>query len=78
MPSNLVAVVDAGPKIITFIVAGRLQDGGAERQFGWGRFSAQLRGLNGADTLELAGGYPGQDRARGCTVGALRTSGGGG
>jgi hypothetical protein len=50
---QLVAVIDGGPKIVTFIGDGRLHDGGTARQFGWGRFSAQLRGLNGAPALSL-------------------------
>lgn len=40
---HLVIVVDGGPKIITFIIDGVLCDGGDDRQFGWGRFSPQLR-----------------------------------
>ena len=43
---HLAAVVDGGPKIISFIVDGKLCDGGAERQFGWGRFSPDLRHVN--------------------------------
>jgi len=44
---HLVAVVDGGPKIISFVVDGRLNDGGDARQFGWGRYSAALRGVGG-------------------------------
>jgi len=40
---HLAVNVDAGPKIITFIVDGKLCDGGQTRQFGWGRFDAGLR-----------------------------------
>ncbi|MCY4537356.1 MAG: hypothetical protein OXE52_03905 [Chloroflexi bacterium] len=45
---HLAVVVDGGPKIISFIVDGVLCDGGAFRQFGWGRFSPELRHVNSA------------------------------
>lgn len=44
---HIVVTVDSGPKIITFVVNGVLCDGGADRQFGWGRFSPLLTNLNG-------------------------------
>ncbi|MGV3721269.1 MAG: LamG-like jellyroll fold domain-containing protein, partial [Actinomycetota bacterium] len=50
---HVVATVDGGPKIITFVVDGVLQDGGEERQFGWGRFSPTLRDANGAPTVTI-------------------------
>ena len=53
---HLTAIVDAGPRVISFVVDGRLGDGGEHRQFGWGRFSPDLRGANGGDTLRLAPG----------------------
>ncbi len=46
---HIVAIVDGGPKIITFVVDGVLNDGGDARQFGWGRFSPNLRGVSGVD-----------------------------
>jgi hypothetical protein len=46
-------VVDGGPKIITFIIDGILNDGGEHRQFGWGRFSPNLRHTDGSDTLVI-------------------------
>ena len=51
---HVVVVVDGGPKLITFIVDGQLNDGGNARQFGWGRFSPNLRDVNGSDTLRIA------------------------
>ena len=48
---HLVVIVDAGPNIITFVVDGKLSDGGESRQFGFGRFSPNLYSLNGASTL---------------------------
>jgi len=50
---HVVAVVDGGPKIITFIVDGVLCDGGERRQFGWGRFNPTLRDVNGTPTARL-------------------------
>jgi hypothetical protein len=45
---HLVAIVDGGPKIISFVVDGTFNDGGENRQFGWGRYSPHLRGVNAA------------------------------
>jgi len=50
---RIVAIVDGGPKIITFIIDGVLNDGGDARQFGWGRFSPHLRSVNGAELLRI-------------------------
>jgi len=46
--------VDGGPKIITFIVDGKLCDGADYRQFGWGRFSPNLYHVNGDKMLRIA------------------------
>jgi hypothetical protein len=51
---HLVATVDGGPKIITFVVNGVLSDGGDTRQFGWGRYSPTLRAPNGAEKVKLS------------------------
>ena len=55
-PHHLVAIVDSGPKIITFVVDGVLCDGGGAgaRQFGWGRFPAELGDVNGSGFFTLA------------------------
>jgi len=50
---HVVITVDGGPKIITFVVDGVLCDGGDDRQFGWGRFSPNLRTPTGAATLKI-------------------------
>ncbi|MBI3207967.1 MAG: exo-alpha-sialidase [Candidatus Solibacter usitatus] len=50
---HIVAIVDGGPKIITFVIDGKLNDGGDARQFGWGRFSPNLRGANGGNLLRI-------------------------
>jgi hypothetical protein len=65
---HVVAIVDGGPKLIMFVIDGRLCDGGAQRPFGWGRFSPHLRQANGAPCLRIAPGRPG-------TVGSLRVYG---
>ena len=46
-------VVDAGPHIITFVIDGKVLDGGKYRQFGWGRFSPYLETLKGDETLRV-------------------------
>lgn len=51
---HVVAIVDGGPKLITFVVDGVLNDGGAVRQYGWGRFPAALGDVNGASEVTLA------------------------
>jgi hypothetical protein len=53
---HMVATVDGGPKVITFVVDGRLNDGGEARQFGWGRYNPHLRSANGARTLKSGSG----------------------
>ena len=51
---HLVVTVDGGPKIITFIIDGVLGDGGSSRQFGWGRFSHDLKSANGETELRIS------------------------
>ena len=46
-------IVDGGPKIITFVVDGVLNDGGNSRQFGWGRFSPFFQSASGSSELKL-------------------------
>ena len=45
--NHFIVIVDGGPKIIAWVVNGRLCDGGDARQFGWGRFSPNLVSANG-------------------------------
>ena len=47
---HVVITVDAGPKIIMFVVDGILCDGGGGslRQFGWARFDKSLADINGS------------------------------
>jgi hypothetical protein len=53
---HVTITVDGGPKIITFVVDGKLCDGGEQRQFGWGRYSPNLRSAQGGDTLRIGAG----------------------
>lgn len=48
---HIVVIVDGGPKLILFVVDGRLCDGGESRQFGWGRYNPNLRDVSGAAHL---------------------------
>lgn len=47
-------VVDGGPRIVMVLVDGKLQDGGTERQFGWGRFSPTLAQCNGKASAQVS------------------------
>ncbi len=51
---HVTVIVDAGPRVIAFLVDGRLDDGAGRRMFGWGRFSPVLRGASGAKILRVA------------------------
>ncbi len=53
---HLVAIVDGGPKVIGFVIDGVLNDGGEDRQYGWGRYSPHLRGVAGAPELRIGRG----------------------
>jgi hypothetical protein len=52
---HVAIIVDGGPKVICFVVDGRLCDGGEFRQYGWGRFSPYLREANGSESLIVDG-----------------------
>jgi hypothetical protein len=69
-----VAIVDGGPKVITFVVDGKLCDGGDFRQFGWGRFNPTFRGPQGGTDLRIAPGLSGSVKAVRLYGRALRTS----
>lgn len=51
---NVTIIVEAGPKLVLFVVDGLLCDGGEERQFGWGRFPQELRDINGSVAARIA------------------------
>lgn len=52
-------VIDGGPGVIHFVVDGAQCNGGADRQFGWGRLSPNLRAANGATELRVGAGLEG-------------------
>lgn len=43
---HIVAIADAGPRIMMFVVNGRFHDGNGTRPFGWGRWKAPLSGVS--------------------------------
>jgi hypothetical protein len=58
---HLTVTVDGGPRIISFLIDGRLCDGGDDpkRPYGWGRFDKTLADVNGGP-LRLAPSLKGQ------------------
>ena len=38
----IAVIVDAGPRIVSFVIDGEFNDGGSARQFGWSRFPKEL------------------------------------
>lgn len=52
-------IVDGGPKIISYVIDGVLDDGGDARQFGWGRFSPFLKTANGGKEIKIAPNFHG-------------------
>ncbi len=73
-PHHVVATVDGGPKIISFVVDGALCDGGDDRQFGWGRFTPHYRGPAGGDTLHIGPSLRGEITTLRLYARALRTA----
>jgi hypothetical protein len=71
---HVVAIVDGGPKIISFVVDGRLCDGGDARQFGWGRFNPNLRTPDGEAALRIGPSLKGEVQSLAIYSRALRTS----
>lgn len=71
---HVAVIVDGGPKLITFVVDGVVNDGGAARQYGWGRFDAALQDLNGLRTVTLASKLWGEVGLLHIYERALRTS----
>jgi hypothetical protein len=51
---HVAVIVDGGPKLILFVVDGVLDDGGAGREYGWGRFDPELGDVNGTDQAVVA------------------------
>lgn len=71
---HVAVIVDAGPRLILFVVDGKLCDGGDFRQFGWGRFSPHLRSANGSGRLRVASTFFGEVAAVRVYERALRVS----
>lgn len=71
---HVVAIVDGGPKIISFVVDGLLCDGGEARIFGWSRFHDALDDINGASHARLAPDARGEVEILRLYNRALRTS----
>ncbi len=57
---HVVAIVDPGPRIITFVVDGRLCDGGPWRPYGWGRYPVPVGNVGGSGRLKVAPQFHGQ------------------
>jgi len=50
---HIVAIVDNGPRIMSFVVDGRLCDGSRLRPQGWGRYARPLGDIAGSHTVRL-------------------------
>jgi hypothetical protein len=57
---HVTIIVDGGPKIISFVIDGILNDGGEQRPLGWGRFSHHLKDANGSVNLKVGPHLNGQ------------------
>lgn len=71
---HVAVIIDGGPKIISFIVDGKLCDGSDLRQFGWGRYNPNLRSVNGSESLRIAPEMEGEIRLLRIYARYLRTS----
>jgi hypothetical protein len=71
---HVVAIVDAGAKIISFVVDGEFNDGGAARQYGWSRFPRDLGDVNGNETAKVAPKIIGEMKSLRFYTRYLRTS----
>lgn len=52
-PHHVVAIVDAGPRVISFVVDGQLCDGGKQRQYGWHRYPDPIDNITGTGTVSV-------------------------
>jgi hypothetical protein len=53
-------IVDGGPKIVSYVIDGAFNDGGAVRDYGWGRFDAAMDDVNGLAQARFAPAIFGQ------------------
>lgn len=51
---HIAMVVDNGPRIVSFIVDGQFNDGGAVRDYGWARYPKELNDINGSSLVKVA------------------------
>lgn len=71
---HIAAIVDGQAKVISFVIDGALCDGGAEKQFGFGRFSPAMKDISGGRNLQLAPQLHGELKHARLYTRALRTS----
>jgi hypothetical protein len=71
---HVTIIIDSGPRLILFVVDGVLNDGGALREYGWGRFPRALGDVNGKGRAALAPSLLGKLRAVRIYNRALRVS----
>lgn len=50
---HVIAIIDSGPRVISFVIDGQQLDGGELRQYGWCRFSPELLDINGRDNITV-------------------------
>ena len=60
---HITLIVDGGPRILSWVVDGVLNDGGAVRQYGWTRYPAALGDVNGSWQAKMAPSLYGQLRS---------------
>lgn len=71
---HVAVTVDGGPRIISWIVDGVFNDGGAVRDFGWGRFDPTIADVNGNTQVRIAPAIFGELKRLRIYARALRTS----
>jgi hypothetical protein len=71
---HVAAIVDAGPRLISFLVDGIFCDGGEQRQYGWGRYQNNLTDVAGSRALWLASSLKGELKQFRIYARPLRTS----
>lgn len=57
---HVTVIVDGGPKVISYVIDERFNDGGTQRPFGFGRFPSIFRTPNGDGMLHLSPALPGR------------------
>ncbi|HQE28214.1 MAG TPA: hypothetical protein PL151_10665, partial [Phycisphaerae bacterium] len=71
---HVAIIVDAGPRIISYVIDGKLCDGGDARPYGWGRFSPHLLDINGDKEVRVGPTLKQAAKAIRIYTRALRTS----